>query len=52
MMKNDEFEILDHLIKDMEDYPERIDVSREEMEQLLTEYDAVNQKERIFADDF
>ncbi|MFO7559829.1 MAG: hypothetical protein R6X10_13425 [Desulfobacterales bacterium] len=41
MITDDEIKVLNHIIKDMEDHPECVSLSSEEMDQILEEYDQI-----------
>ncbi len=44
MVTDDEIKILNHIIEDMEDHPECVSLSSEEMDQILEEYDQMTGK--------
>lgn len=48
MITADELRVLNHIIKDMEDHPECIQLSPEEMDKILEEYDQISIRERFF----
>jgi len=41
MITDDEIKVLNHIIEDMEDHPECISLSSEEMDKILEEYDQI-----------
>ena len=41
VIRDDEIKILNHIIEDMEDYPEYIRLSADEMDKILEEYDQI-----------
>ena len=47
MITDDEIKVLNHIIEDMEDHPECISLSSEEMDKILEEYDQVTIKARF-----
>jgi hypothetical protein len=48
MVTADELRVLNHIIEDMEDHPECIQLSPEEMDKILEEYDQISIRERHF----
>lgn len=48
MITTDELRVLNHIIKDMEDHPECNQLSPEEMDTILEEYNQVNIREHCY----
>lgn len=48
MIPTDELKVLNHIIEDMEDHPECIQLSPEEMDNILEEYNQMNLRECIY----
>ncbi|MBW1899357.1 MAG: hypothetical protein JRI61_09900 [Deltaproteobacteria bacterium] len=47
MITDDEIKVLNHIIEDMEDHPECISLSSEEMDKILEEYDQITAKAKF-----
>ena len=48
MITDDEIKVLNHIIEDMEDHPECISLSSEEIDNILEEYDRINIKSQFY----
>ncbi|MFH2066375.1 MAG: hypothetical protein ABIK15_14330 [Pseudomonadota bacterium] len=48
MITADELRVLNHIIEDMEDHPECNQLSPEEMDNILEEYNQVNIREQCY----
>jgi hypothetical protein len=48
MITAEELRVLNHIIEDMEDHPECVQLSPEEMDKILEEYDQISIKEQYY----